>query len=224
FPIFEETVRDNKLLDYVEDLIGPNIRHIRQEKVNLKLPKGTRFPVKWHQDWAFYPHTNQKMLMACVSIDDTTRENGCLQVIPKSHKGPLFSHFKDGEFSAAINDELFDPSSTVHLEVPSGGVSLHHALTVHGSAPNNTNQKRRLLVFLYCNTDAWPLLGVTSMEYGNIGPVDWDRFTSTIVRGEATLFPKMESVQVCLPVPFDKPGYVFEEKVPITSSHEDPKN
>lgn len=147
--------------------------------------------------------------------------SGCLQVVPKSHKGPLLSHFKDGEFVSAINDSRFDPSLAAHLEVPSGGVSLHHVQAIHGSAANFSKNKRRLYVYQYCSTDAWPLLGVSSLEWGNTGPLDWDRFTSTLVRGETTLFPKMEAIPICLPVPFDK-GYVFEHAENIQSSHENP--
>ncbi|EDO48545.1 predicted protein [Nematostella vectensis] len=222
FPVFEETIKNEKILDIVSDLIGPNIRYIRQDKVNVKHPKGTGFPIKWHQDWAFNPHTNQDLVMICISIDDTNIENGCLQVVPKSHKGPLLSHYRDGEFASAINDHRFDPSKAKHLEVPSGGISLHHVSSIHGSAINRSKNKRRLYVYQYCSTDAWPLLGVSSNEFTNIGPVDWDRFTSTLVRGKCTLYPRMEKIDIALPVPFDK-GYVFEHQDSIVSTHDNPQ-
>lgn len=158
----------------------------------------------------------------CRLLNFFLRFIGCLQVIPKSHKGPLFSHFKDGEFVSAINDERFDTSSAVHVEVPSGGVSLHHVQTIHGSAANTSDHKRRLFVYQYCSTDAWPLLGISSLEEGNTGPLDWDRFKATLVRGEVTMFPKMKAIPICLPVPFDK-GYVFEHPDSIQSSHENPQ-
>lgn len=147
---------------------------------------------------------------------------GCFQVIPKSHKGPLYSHYTDGDFSAAINDPKFDPSSAVHMEVPSGGVSFHHVMLAHGSSANRSNHKRRLYVYQYCSTDAWPLLGVGSLQFGATGPVDWDLFTSTILRGEATKFPKMEAVPVCIPIPFEN-TYALEGGDRIKSSHADPE-
>ena len=57
-------------------------------------------------------------------------------MIPGSHKGPLYSHFEDGAFVSGITDPAFDDSSAVHIEVPSGGASFHHPLTVHGSSAN----------------------------------------------------------------------------------------
>ena len=96
----------------------------------------------------------------------------------------------------------FDPSLAVHVEVPAGGVSLHHPFTVHGSAGNQSKRPRRYLVFSFGATDAWPLLGVVGQEGELWGPVDWDRYCSTVVRGKACKFPRMEALPVSLPVPF----------------------
>ena len=53
-------------------------------------------PVEWHQDWAFYPHTNDNLAAVGVMFDDMAMENGPLMIIPGSHKGPTFDHHADG--------------------------------------------------------------------------------------------------------------------------------
>ena len=49
-------------------------------------------PVEWHYDWAFYPCTNDDFLVVGVCIDDMNEENGCLMVMPGSHKGKIYDH------------------------------------------------------------------------------------------------------------------------------------
>ena len=58
-----------------------------ENKINIKAPEYGA-AVEWHQDWAFYPHTNDDLLAIGVALDDCEEENGPLMVIPGSHKGP----------------------------------------------------------------------------------------------------------------------------------------
>ena len=88
-------------------------------------------PVHWHQDWAFYPHTNDDILAVGVAIDDMTRENGCLLAIPESHRGPVLDHNQDGAFVGAVTEHDFAPTDAESIEVLSGGISIHHVRTLH---------------------------------------------------------------------------------------------
>ena len=71
-------------------------------KLNLKAA-GYGAPVEWHQDWAFYPHTNDDLAAVGIMIDDVDHANGPLLVIPGSHKGPIFDHHADGVFCGAMD-------------------------------------------------------------------------------------------------------------------------
>ena len=135
-------------------------------------------------------------------------------MVPGSHKGPLYSHFKDGAFVSAITDPAFDPSTVVHVEVAAGGASFHHVLTVHGSAPNLSRHSRRMLCFNYSSTDAWPLLGVAGHEFTSHGPVDWERYCSTAVKGKASVFPRMKALPVCIPIPLDSGFDIYQHAKP----------
>ena len=187
--VYRNTLHHPRILEIVSQLIGYGLR-CNGNKLNLKLPE-IGSPVEWHQDWAFYPHTNDDLLAVGICIDDMTVENGALLAIPGSHKGPIYDHHYEGHFSGAITDSRFDDKKAVPIVLKAGGISIHHARTVHGSTPNRSKNARRLLLFQYCAIDAWPL--------GQFK--DWDSFNDSIVRGEPTNIPRVREVLVRMPYP-----------------------
>ena len=187
--VYNHTLRHDGILDIVAQLIGPGIR-TNGNKLNMK-SAAYGSPVEWHQDWAFYPHSNDALLAVGVCIDDMTEANGALLVIPGSHKGPIYDHHQDGRFCGAVTDPAFKPEHAVTVEVPAGGISIHHVRTLHGSAPNISGAPRRLLLFQYVAIDAWPMTG----------PGDWDAFNRTVLRGEQTNIPRMKDVPIRIPLP-----------------------
>lgn len=84
-PLFWDVVRHPSMLAIVKALLGPNVR-LHGSKLNVKAPKYGS-PVEWHQDWAFYPHTNDDILAIGVMLDDVETENGPLLVVPGTHRG-----------------------------------------------------------------------------------------------------------------------------------------
>ncbi len=187
-PVYDRALRHGRILDLVAQLIGPSIRYNGQ-KLNLKSAEFGS-PVEWHQDWAFYPHTNDDLLAVGVAIDDMTLENGCLLVIPGSHKGPILDHHQDGRFVGAVTQEGFDDAAAVPVQVKAGGISIHHVRMLHGSLPNTSERPRRLLLFQYCAGDAWPIMGTTGET--------WEK---TLLRGELTWQPRVTQVPVRIPLP-----------------------
>ena len=178
------------MLDIVAQLIGPGI-HYNGDKLNLKLAS-VGSPVEWHQDWPFYPHTNDDLLAVGVAMDDSTLDNGCLLVLPGTHTGPILDHHEDGHFVGAVTDPGFRPEGAVPITLKAGGISIHHARLLHGSAPNRSTRPRRLLLFQYCAIDAWPLMG---------GEMYWDTYVASILRGQPTNQPRLAPVPVRLPRP-----------------------
>lgn len=72
-------------------------------KLNMK-SAGFGAPVEWHQDWAFYPHTNDDLAAVGIMLDDVDEDNGPMLVIPGSHRGPIYDHHgPDGRFCGAID-------------------------------------------------------------------------------------------------------------------------
>lgn len=199
--IYGQIMRHDGILDIVEDLIGHGVR-TNGDKLNMKSPHfGSA--IEWHQDWAFYPHTNDDLLAVGVCMDDCLVENGCMLVIPGSHKGPILDHNQDGHFCGAVTEEVQDADKAVPMEVYAGGISLHHVRTLHASALNTSSYSRRLLLFQMCALDAWPLLG-----FG-----DWEAFNSAILRGEPTNNARLTNVPVRMPLPPSlKTGSIYEQQ------------
>src|SRR5262249_25125832 len=114
-PVYDKTMRHPCILEMVTQLIGRDIRQ-NGHKLNMKSPE-VGSPVEWHQDWAFYPHTNDDLLAVGIAMDDMLIENGCLLVIPGSHKGPVYSHHQGGVFVGAVTDPDFVPQDAVPIEL-----------------------------------------------------------------------------------------------------------
>src|SRR5437764_1572238 len=159
-PIFDQISRLDAILDIVAALIGPEIRY-QGSKLNMKAA-AFGSPVEWHQDFAFYPHTNDDLLAVGVALDDCTMENGCLLMLPGSHHGPILDHHQDGVFVGAIDveRERVDVSRAVPVTVKAGGIPLHHTRMLHAAAPNTSSLPRRLLLLQLAAVDAWPVMGL----------------------------------------------------------------
>lgn len=203
YPTFRELISDPRLLDPAADLLGGSAR-LASTKLNMKAA-GYGAPVEWHQDWAFYPHTNQDILALGLMLDDVTPENGPMMVLPGSHRGPVHDHHVDGVFCGAIDVRAagIDLSAAVPLTGPAGSITLHHVRAVHGSALNRSGLSRRFLLYELCAVDAWPLKGI---PHGDIAAYD-----ARILRGKPTLTPRMAEVPVRMPYPPPKhQGSIYE--------------
>lgn len=154
---YANIMRTARTVDMVADLIGPAIK-FHHGKVNSKLP-GTATKVKFHQDFPFQPMTNDDMITALLFVDDVTLENGPLEVIPASHKGPLYPLWHDGIFTGAVEDAVFAEHVDTVLKCTgkAGAVCLMHASLLHGSAPNLSDQPRTLYITTYYAEDAMEL-------------------------------------------------------------------
>lgn len=203
-PAYEKALKNDRILDIIAQLIGPGIR-TNGAKLNMKSADfGSK--VEWHQDWAFYPYTNDDLLAVGVAIDDMTTENGCLMVIPGSHKGRIYNHHQNGIFVGAVTDQDFDDDDAVPIQVKAGGISIHHVRTLHGSYPNVSSKSRRLFLLMYCAADAWPL--------GNVP--QWEVFNRNLLRGEPNCEVRVEKVPVRIPKPEgERSGSIYELQIQL---------
>jgi len=203
YAFFQALTRDPKITSILSGLLGPNIR-LYGGKLNMK-SAGYGSPVEWHQDWAFYPHTNDDVLATGIYLDDCDLDNGPLLVVPGSHRGPTFDHHADGRFCGAMNppDCAIDLGKAVPLMGPAGSMTIHHARLVHGSALNKSNRQRRLLLHEYTAADAWPLMGVAN----------FDDFNDRMVMGEPSVEPRIVPAPVRMPLPAaDHQGSIYENQ------------
>jgi ectoine hydroxylase-related dioxygenase (phytanoyl-CoA dioxygenase family) len=201
---YAKMVAHPNILEVLKKLWGPSIR-FDVSKLNLK-SAGYGAPVEWHQDWAFYPHTNDDLAAVGVMIDDVDETNGPLMVIPGSHKGPVLDHHADGYFCGAIDPSRgeVDFGEAVTLTGSAGSITIHHARTIHGSATNASGKPRRLLLHQYRAADAWPLLGAHQ---------GWREYRDNLSCGEDTIEPRLAAVPVRLPLPpAPRQGSIYENQ------------
>ncbi len=203
--VIDDLMRSDHILAPVRDLIGPNLR-LQTSKLNMK-SAGFGAAVEWHQDWAFYPHTNDDVLAVGLMIDDMIQENGPLMVYPGTHKGSVYNHHHNGYFAGAIDlgASGLDMKDAVALTGPAGSISIHHARTVHGSALNTSQRDRRIIFFEMMAADAFPIAG-TRGKFDSL-----EDFDSRMLCGEPTLEPRVVSCPVRVPYP-DPPtqGSIYE--------------
>ncbi|WP_193181792.1 phytanoyl-CoA dioxygenase family protein [Nisaea sediminum] len=204
-PYYWEVLKTSRMTEVLTALLGPDTA-LQTSKLNTKAPGGGA-AVEWHQDWAFYPHSNDDMLAFGLMLEDVDQANGPLQVIPGTHRGPVLSHHsaETGRFCGAVDpdDPLFDVGKAVTLTGKAGSMTVHHVRTLHGSAPN-LSDRNRLILFYECRAaDAWPLVG--SASYAKLaqagGQALWDHFAEHIITGQMTMEPRATAVPMRLPLP-----------------------
>jgi non-haem Fe2+, alpha-ketoglutarate-dependent halogenase len=143
------------ILEYVEDLLGPNVVAWGTHYF-CKLP-GDGKAVSWHQDASYWPLTPARTVTVWLAIDDADRENGCMRVIPGTHRlGQL--EFRDSD--ASENNVLWQTvtgaeryGEPVDFELKAGEISLHADMLMHGSEPNRSSRRRCGLTIRYASTD-----------------------------------------------------------------------
>ncbi len=193
--VYAELTRHPNLVAIFTALLGPDVR-LKTTKLNLKSGEYGA-PVEWHQDWAFYPHTNDDLLAVGLMLDDVDEENGPLLVIPGSHRGPTYDHHANGVFCGAMSLERagIDPARAVKLTGCAGSATVHHVRLVHGSDLNRTPRQRRVLFYEVAAADAWPLCGTTT-RFQDLGSFD-----GLMITGAPTTVPRMREVPVRIPLP-----------------------
>lgn len=206
-PVFAALPRHPRIVACLQQLWGGRGVRYDISKLNMK-SAGFGSPVEWHQDWAFYPHTNDDLAAVGVMLDDIDPDNGPMEVVPGSHRGPVFDHHADGRFCGAIDPAT--PGLDLERRQPclgsAGSITIHHVRALHGSAPNRSGRPRRFLLLQMRCADAWPL----------VSKPDWDSWTGLLVAGQETLAPRMEAVPVRLPYPSAlRQGSIYESQLEL---------
>ena len=210
---FDNTFKDllyyPSVIQKVKSLLGSNFR-LHNGKINLKSPSAGDL-VDWHQDWAFYPHSNDDVLAVGIMLDDMTSENGSVLFIPGSHKGKIYNHHHNGYFAGAIDVEKdnIDLSDAFEVTGKAGSITIHHARLLHASKPNNSNNMRRFLLWEFAASDAWPLMGIN----------DYNDFNKKIISGKTINTPRLSNVPVIMPLPEAiNQGSIFENQKVVTKN------
>lgn len=154
-----------RLLDYVESLVGPDF-YLWGSHFFAKAPYDPT-PVAWHQDAYYWPLEPREAVTVWLAFSDSDVANGCMRVIPRSHRSGILKHQRTHEAQAnALWLELeggqFNLADAVNIELQAGQASLHDDHIVHGSEGNSSSRWRIGLAIRYspvhvkCDLTHWP--------------------------------------------------------------------
>ncbi len=152
---FEErlnaVMRDPRIIATVTQMLGDRQPICFQEMALLKPPKGREKP--WHQDHAYFNLTmGEPVVGVWIALDDATVQNGCMHVLPGSHRAGAKVHFKRRDWQICDTDIMGQAITAVPLDA--GGLMFFDGLLHHGTPHNPTMLRRRALQFHYCAQDA----------------------------------------------------------------------
>jgi phytanoyl-CoA hydroxylase len=161
--VFARAIANPNLVEALTGVIGPNVQ-LHHTKMLVKPPeRGAAFPM--HQDYPYFPHRLHTVTAASVHLDDATEENGCLRVIPGSHRlGPI----DEIGGSHALDSDEYPIERGEAVPARAGDVLLFNYLTIHGSGLNRSDRPRRNVLFQYRDPVAEPVL-----RDGREGHVNW---------------------------------------------------
>jgi non-heme Fe2+,alpha-ketoglutarate-dependent halogenase len=166
-------MRHERILDAVEDLIGPDL--LCWNTLFWIKEAGSESYVSWHQDLRYWGLDTNDLVSVWLALSPASLESGCMHVLPGSHKGELLPHkdeyepdnllTRGQEIAVEVDDE-----KTVAMPLAPGDISLHNVRLAHASGPNRAADRRIGLSLHYMPTSTQQLVGA------------WD--SAALVRGE----------------------------------------
>ncbi len=171
-PVLDTYTRRPEILNCVEQLVGEGVMTIHTMLINKPPNVDGRHPL--HQDLLYFPFRPADRIVASwTALEPVTKENGCLVVVPGSHKGELlqhenpgWEHVNGGYFGAAEIDDQKD--QRVHLEMAPGDTVFFHPILLHGSGRNRTQGFRKAISAHYSRTDVrweWTIDDFSGRKY-----------------------------------------------------------
>ena len=151
-PAFFELANDPAILDCVEALLGPDILlwgcHVFCE------PAGDGLETPWHQDGHYWPIRPLATCTVWVALEPSIRENGCLRVIPRSHRERVtHAHLNEDRDDIVLSlrtaPDTFDESAAVDIELEPGQMSMHDVFMIHGANANRSTIRRTGVALRY---------------------------------------------------------------------------
>jgi ectoine hydroxylase-related dioxygenase (phytanoyl-CoA dioxygenase family) len=146
---------NGRILDRVEDLLGPDF-FLWGSNFFIKEPH-TGSTVGWHQDAYYWPLDPHESITVWLAFDDSTVENGAMEVIPASHRAGLLKHVRRNDTDSVLTLECergqFQEDCAVPVTLRAGEMSIHDDMLVHGSPPNRSSMRRAGLTIRYSRTN-----------------------------------------------------------------------
>jgi hypothetical protein len=173
FKWLNDLIRDARVLDPIEQLIGPDI--LLWNTIFWIKDAGAGNFVSWHQDTRYWGLSSEKVITAWIALSPASIEAGCMRVMPGTHRGEVLDHedlyhadnmlTRGQEISADLDED-----KAVYMPLEVGQMSLHNYRLAHASGPNGSTDRRIGISMHFMPPDTEQLVG------------DWD--CATLVRGD----------------------------------------
>lgn len=152
FRFANSIIRSPRILDVVENLIGPNIM-VWGSTFFIKEPNSQSY-VSWHQDLRYWGLDSEAVVSAWLALSPVTKENGCMRFVPGSHTGGLIEHsdtFDQANFLTRGQEAVaaIDEQKVIYVELKPGQASFHHGKLLHASSQNRSGERRIGLAINY---------------------------------------------------------------------------
>lgn len=152
-PSINKCARHPLLLQVMKELLGEDLKLLRAAAM-LK-PPHVGSPKGLHQDAAYYPIEPQNHIAAWIALEPATKENGCMEVLPRAHTQGYRKHEeREYETDMVIEGTTDEEEGLVQLPMEPGDVLLTHCLTPHRSSANQSREWRRALILAYMNAQS----------------------------------------------------------------------
>ncbi|MEU4223625.1 phytanoyl-CoA dioxygenase family protein [Nonomuraea sp. NPDC026600] len=152
-PFWVRLVGDDRLLDIAELFLGPDLALFASHYISK--PPFSGKAVLWHQDGAYWPLEPMRVITLWLAVDESTPENGCMRVIPGSHREALHELRQRDDIENVLGSEsavTVDESKAVDLVLSPGDVEVHHPNILHASNANTSPKRRCGLTIRYIPT------------------------------------------------------------------------
>lgn len=189
-PLAAEIALHPGILDLVEGILGPDIL-VYAAEFFIKEPR-TEHIVSMHQDLTYWGlGATEGLVTAWISLSPATPASGCMDFVAGSHKNAILPHadtFDPKNLLSRGQEVAVDvkPEDKTAIEIHPGQMSLHHGLTIHGSGPNTSDDRRIAAVVRYCRPDVMQEVGDTDYAMHARGQDGFGNFT--MVQPAQTLF------------------------------------
>lgn len=146
-PVTQREVTNQRLLACLQQLIGPHVEFLSVKAVFKD--HDTDFASPWHQDWFYWQGATK--ISAWIALDDAVPENGCLQIVPGSHRRVFEKkEVDDGKgFGHRVDEQDLAGLSVETVPVQRGDTIFFHDLAMHGSHPNTSGTDRWSAIATY---------------------------------------------------------------------------
>lgn len=140
--VFRKYLLKQRVVDILSDILGPDLLLFRDILMMKPAKVGSKMP--WHQDSNYWPIRPTDLCSAWTALDEATIENGCMRVVPGTHKLDLIESKQKG--SSFLLDEQVDLSKAVDVPLKPGSSLVFHSRLLHGSEPNRSDKSRRAFI------------------------------------------------------------------------------